>query len=748
MHSLRTAAFMAAALFFSGSFTVAHAQANAEPTTKRVRATRVPNGAMTVDGRLDEPAWAEGEAAGDFVQMQPVEGAPATAAHRSEVRFRYDDENLYVGATFFEDEPDKLVTNDLKRDFPGARDGDLYVLVLDTFHDRLNGYNFQTNPGCALRDSQSYDDGRSVNANWDTVWFCKSSVDGKAWYVEEAIPFKQLRFPKGSEQTWGVNMFRLIRHTNEQTVWNQIPRQFNQFKTSYAGVLEGINGVTPGRNIRIKPFATTQGRYDGRRTLGDADGGLDVKVGLGTNLVLDATWRTDFSQVEADAQQVNLTRFSLFFPEKREFFLENQGALQIGPPTGFGGRNVNFVPFFSRTIGLSESGQPIPVVGGLRLTGKVGRNTIGIMNMQVDREERPGGLGVLPAANYSVFRYGREFMSNSSVGLFFLDKERGAASNRLGGADLKFYPMRTMNIDALYMRSQKTGLDDGTAWRAGFQYDPGLTIYTVNYTSLGDTFRDELGFIPRQGVDILTGSVLHRFRPRALAPRIREIRAELPYARFDRNAINPLTGSALGRETETVSPVITAEFSDSSNISFQTIRNLEVLSNPFRPQGIPAGRTIPVGEHTFYGNELSYDPTNARRVAPAGSVRFGEFYNGDRVGYTAGVRVRASEKLATTFSFSRDTIDLPEGVSFHTDLASLRLDASFSTRMFLNAYIQYNSVTRQWLSNIRFDFIHHPLSDIFIVYNDTRYQDGLSPARTTQVPTRALILKVTHLLSF
>jgi hypothetical protein len=748
MHSLRTAALTAAGVFLAGFFTFAGAQSTTEPTPKRVRATRVPNGAITIDGTLDESVWSQAEPAGDFVQMQPVEGAPAPEAHRSEVRFLYDDENLYVGATFFEDEPDKLVTNDLKRDFPGARDGDLYVLILDTFHDRLNAYNFQTNPGCALRDSQSYDDGRSVNANWDTVWFCESSVDQKAWYVEEAIPFKQLRFPQRDEQTWGVNVFRLIRHTNEQTVWNQIPRQFNQFKTSYEGVLEGISGVNPGRNIRIKPFATTQAHYDSRITRGDADGGLDVKVGLGTNLVLDATWRTDFSQVEADTQQVNLTRFNLFFPEKREFFLENQGALQIGPPTGFGGRNVNFVPFFSRTIGLSEDGQPIPVVGGLRLTGKVGRNTIGVLNMQVDREERPGGHEPLPAANYSVIRYGREFMSNSSVGLFFLDKERGGASNRLGGADLKFYPMRTMNIDALFMRSQKTGIDDGTAWRAGFQYDPGLTVYTINYTSLGATFRNELGFIPRQGVDILTGSVLHRFRPPTLAPRIREIRAELPYSRFDRNAVSPVTGNVLGLETETISPVITAEFSDSSNVSFQTTRSLEVLSNPFRPQGIPAGRAIPIGEYTFYGSELAYDPTNARRVAPTGSVRFGEFYNGDRVGYTAGVRVRASEKLATTFSFSRDTIDLPEGVSFHTDLASLRVDASFSTRMFLNAYIQYNSVTRQWLSNIRFDFIHHPLSDIFIVYNDTRYGDGLSPARTTQLPTRALILKVTHLLSF
>jgi hypothetical protein len=215
---------------------------------------------------VDEPGWLEGPAASDFVQMQPIEVSPATEAHRSEVRFRYDDENLYVGATFFEDEPDKLVTNDLKRDFPGARDGDLYVLVIDTFNDRLNAYNFQTNPGCALRDSQSYDDGRSVNANWDTVWDCRSSVGPAAWYVEEAIPFKQLRFPQGSAQTWGVNVFRLIRHTNEQTVWNQIPRQFNQFKTSYAGVLEGISGVNPGRNKReLRPVLQPDHRPERRR---------------------------------------------------------------------------------------------------------------------------------------------------------------------------------------------------------------------------------------------------------------------------------------------------------------------------------------------------------------------------------------------------------------------------------------------------------------------------------------------------
>jgi hypothetical protein len=713
--------------------------------TKRVSAVRVPNGRIAVDGRLDEPEWQQAHPADRFVQMQPVEGAPATDTHQSEVRFLYDDENLYIGATFHEDEMGKVLTNDLHRDFSGARDGDLYVVILDTFRDRLNAYNFQTNPGCALRDSQSYDDGRNVNANWDAVWTCRSSASGTAWYVEESVPFKQLRFPQQDEQVWGVNMFRLIRHSNEQTIWNPTPRQFNQFKTSYAGILDGIRGVHPGRNIRIKPFATGQTRRSNGAYDGKADGGLDVKVGLGTNLVLDGTWRTDFSQVEADTQQVNLTRFSLFFPEKREFFLENQGAFQIGPPTGFNS-NPTFVPFFSRTIGLSDTGTPIPVLGGLRLTGKVGRNTLALLNMQVNEEERTG-LPTLPSANYSVLRYGREFLSNSQAGVFLLDKERGGLSNRLIGSDLRFNPIRTLNIDGLFMHSTRTNLDAGEAWRAGVQYDPGRTLYVLNYTSLGDTFRDELGFIPRQGVNILNADLMHRFRPKALAPLVREIRPELPFVRYTRDALNPATGAPIGVETQTLSPIATVEFADSSTVQVQVNRNEEALSSPFRPQGMPAGDAIAPGRYRFVDGALAYSPTNSRRIAPTAEYRVGEYYNGTRTGFTAGVRVRANANFASTFSFSRDTIDLPNGVSFHTDLASLRLDTSFSTRMFLNAFIQYNSVTHQLLSNIRYDFIHHPLSDIFIVYNDTRFQNVLQPT-ATQIPSRALILKVTHLLSF
>ena len=709
---------------------------------KRAQALRVANGRITVDGRFDEPEWAGAQPADDFVQQQPREGAPVTEAHRSEVRFLYDDENLYIGATFHEDEPNKLVTNELRRDF-NARDGDLYVLILDTFLDELNAYNFQTNPGCALRDSQSYDDGRTVNANWDTVWFCRSTVQGTIWYVEQAVPFKQLRFPRQDQQVWGLNIFRLIRHTNEQTIWNPVPRQFNQFKTSYAGRLEGLSGVRPGRNIRVKPFATGEARFAAGRTDTRGDGGFDVKVGLGTNMVLDGTFRTDFSQVEADAQQVNLTRFNLFFPEKREFFLENQGAFQIGPPAN---NSSNLAPFFSRTVGLSDAGTPIPILGGMRLSGKTGRNSVALLNIQT-REEEGAGLAGLPGSNFSVFRYGREFFRNSSVSTFYLGKERGDVSNRLIGTDLRLYPTRELNVDGMFIHSEKTGFDGGNAWRAGAQYNSTLTQLGAGYTSLGDSFKDDLGFIPRQGVAITSASVLRRLRPRALAGVVRELRAELPYNRYTRDAINPATGGPIGAETETIGPIVTVEFSDASTAAYEFLNDEELLTSPFRPQGIPAGQSIPAGRHAFNASTLSYTGSNSKQLALSGAYRFGEFYNGDRVGFTAAGRFRLNEKLATTLSVSRDVIDLPDNVSFSTNLTSLRVDASFSTRMFVNAFIQYNSVTKQLSSNIRYDFIHHPLSDIFIVYNDARYVDIARPTPLQQ-PSRALVLKITHLLSF
>ena len=511
-------------------------RAGARNVVARVSAVRVPNGTITVDGTMAEPEWQRAAPATDFVQQQPVEGA--RAQHQSEVRFLYDEDYLYIGGALYEDEPGQLITNELKRDF-NPRDGDLFVVVLDTFYDKLNSYDLQINPGCALRDSQSYDDGRTVNANWDAVWCCRSSVVGGTWYVEMSIPFKQLRFPNATaDQLWGLQIFRLVRHANEWTVWNPVPRNFNQFKTSFEGELDGIRGVHPGRNIRLKPFGTSQFRSrdlaaadardlpcQGSDRQFTCDGGFDAKVGIGSSLVFDGTYRTDFSNVEVDAQQINLTRFNLFFPEKRDFFLENSGAFQVGPPAA---SNSNLVPFFSRTIGLSTdqtdergvvtsrgTGNPIPTTGGVRLSGKVGRNVVGLLNMETGKEQRLNGAAPLPASNFTVLRYGREFLSNSLVGAFFMDKERGAISNRVVGTDIRFYPTRAWNIVGMVMRSTKTGFADDSAWRGGVQYDRGLNQASINYTSLGTTFQDDLGFVPRQGVHILNVVALRRWRPAA-----------------------------------------------------------------------------------------------------------------------------------------------------------------------------------------------------------------------------------------
>jgi hypothetical protein len=331
--------------------------------------------------------------------------------------------------------------------------------------------------------------------------------------------------------------------------------------------------------------------------------------------------------------------------------------------------------------------------------------------------------------------------------VFFLDKERGSTSNRLGGVDLRFYPTRAVNIDGMFIQSAKTGVGSGVAWRVGAQYTPALSQYTLQYTSLGNAFRDDLGFVPREGVDILNASLLRRLRPAALAPMVREVRLELPFLRYTRDALDPLTGGAIGVETQTVTPAVTVEWSDASTVLFSVLNDEEALLAPFRPQGIPAGSFIPADRYRFNSGAVSYIGSNARRLAFNGEYRFGEYYDGNRAGFTAGGRLRVSEKLATTLSFSRDVIDLPAGVTFSTNLASLRVDASFSTRMFLNAFIQYNSVTRQLASNIRYQFIHHPLSDLFLVYNDTRFHDTLLPGGSLP-PSRAVILKLTHLLSF
>jgi len=289
---------------------------------RRIEAVRTA-APLTIDGALDEAVWREAPVAAGFLQNEPDEGEPAT--QETEVRVVYDEQALYLGIFAHDSSPGDIIVGDLKKDFDTART-DMFQVVLDTFHDERNAYMFAINPMGAKWDAQMVNDGRDTNINWDGLWSVRTRIVQDGWYAEVAIPFRTLRFQDADAQTWGINFMRRIRRRNEETYWMPIPRIYEITRVSMAGTLEGLRGVRPGSDLRLKPYMLTSGNTVGTRPVdGDLQAGFDAKYGVTSSLTWDFTVNTDFSQVEADEQQVNLTRFSLFFPEKRDFFLENAG---------------------------------------------------------------------------------------------------------------------------------------------------------------------------------------------------------------------------------------------------------------------------------------------------------------------------------------------------------------------------------------------------------------------------------------
>ena len=344
---------------------------------KRVALAKFTDQKITVDGSLDEPAWQTAELNGGFLQQDPKEGEPASES--TEFRVLYDKEYLYIGAFCHDRTPERIVINDISRDFDTINE-DYFAVVLDTFNDDRNGYYLATTAVGGQKDSQIFDEGRTNNVSWDGVWFVEARKGEDGYTVEMAIPFKTLRFGRQREQVWGAHFYRRMRGRNESTYWSLPPRRYSLTRAiPFAGELQGIANVEPGRNLQVKPYALLGAKRLGSRgedAEPDFDGGLDLKYGVTPGLTLDLTVNTDFSHVEADTQQVNLTRFPLFFQEKREFFLENAGIFGFGALT-----NQEALLFHSRTIGL-EGGQPIPILGGARLSGRAGETYVGLLNMQ------------------------------------------------------------------------------------------------------------------------------------------------------------------------------------------------------------------------------------------------------------------------------------------------------------------------------------------------------------------------------
>ena len=703
----------------------------------QIRALRTEEDIL-VDGSLEEPVWSRAEISTGFIQQEPRPGSPAS--EKTEIRVLYDDDNLYIGVICFDSAGRQgVIVNDLARDFD-EREDDVFEIVIDTFNDNQNGFLFATNAQGAKFDAQVTNDGSSFNQDWDTIWHVESRITEKGWQTEIAVPFKSLRFDGQQEQEWGVNFMRRIRRKAEEVYWSPVPQPFRLSRVSQAGSLNGIGNVQQGRNFYVKPYVKAPlSRLEDDDVDLKPDVGFDVKWGLTSQLTLDLTANTDFSQVEADEEQVNLTRFSLFFPEKREFFLENAGFFGFGEGVGIrrrgggGGGRPDLIPFFSRRIGVSDGGL-VPILGGSRLTGRAGAFTLGVLSMQTDDFEEE------PSTNFSVVRVRRDLMDSSNIGVLFVNKEGGDHFNRTYGVDGNFNFFRYLSLTSFLLKTDTPGLagkNGAGKFEMGWQ-DPFWRM-RAGFLSVEENFNPEVGYVRRGGYDRderigdsirkSNGEFGVAFRPEDQIPWIREIRPSI-----EPEYITDHDNLLLTRE---VQKQVRVEFNDSSQIRISHDSTFERLDEPFE---IIDTQTIPLGDYGFNATRISFRGNESRKVSFDFDYTTGGFFNGELDSYEVELLLQPSYRFRTNLVWEHNDVRLPDG-DFSTDLVGARIQYGFSTTMFLNALIQYNSEDGEISSNIRFNLIHKPMSDLFIVYNENRLTRD-------RVRDRAVIIKFTHLFSF
>ena len=714
----------AAGTAFAQAVVIDHDAIRASRIVTAVRITE----RIMLDGRLDEPAWMQAPPAGDFLQKLPRNGAPATEA--TVARFAYDEDNLYIGVVCEESEPDKILIRDLREDFDFGST-DLVQIFIDSLHDRRTGFTFVVNAAGARRDSQ-VSLGGGANQDWDGVWDAKVTHGEGVWFIEFVIPFKTLRFSNAASQEWGVNVSRRIMHLNEESNWAPVPIRFSGNQADMAGTLRGLESLRPGRNLKIKPFLIgggTQTRPAGAlHTTKDFDGGLDLKYSLTPSMTLDATYRTDFAQVEVDQQQVNLTRFNLFFPEKRDFFLENSGTFAFGAGNRtFGNNSSNLVPFFSRRIGLSAAGTPIPIIGGARVSGNASGNDMGMLVMKTE------ALGSTPSNNYLVGRYKRNLFRTSFVGALLTDRESAVPNdyNRVYGPDVHFQFFQRLDIDSYVLRSDTPGRSGRNmarnflaAWR-----DDEVTI-SAEHNAVQPNFNPEVGFVRRADMTQYSGDLSYNPQLRN-SDAIRNLRFSTSVDYFN----NGTTGQM---ETRTQEATTGIQFEKNGSINFNVNRTFDRLVRPF---AILSNVTIPVGDYDYRRYTASVNSGNNRKLGVSGNTSWGEFWNGHNRSMSSSLDYSPNYRVNIDLSYSRNHVTLPAG-EFTTQLVGARVLYGFSPRAFFNAFIQYNADTHQVSSNLRFNFMHHPLSDIYVVYNDRR------DTSAGQLVERAFIVKVTNLFNF
>jgi len=675
--------------------------------TKATRAQLIPR----LDGDvLKDPAYSIAAPLAEFWQTAPDEGQPAT--ERTDVRILYTPDTLYIGVVCYDRSMQEMVVSENRRD-PSLADMDAIQIILDTYRDGQNGFIFGTNPAGNEYDAQVTYEGElsmlasrtgstgGFNLNWDGSWEVRTTVGEFGWSAEFAIPFRTLRYSSGNPQTWGLNIQRNIRRRKEIAYWVKLPRQFNLNKVSLAGTLQGLEVPVP-QNLKFIPYALTNLRSSARdpRSVYTGEVGADLKYSITPSITLDATYNTDFAQVEVDEQQFNLDRFDLFFPEKRPFFLENAGVFDVGSPG-----EVEL--FFSRRIGIGPGGGVVPIIGGARLSGKIGDTKAGLFTMQTERVE-----GIAQANHFSAARLNHELPNRSSVGAMFVNRQgtgNGAPSDDYN---------RTVALDGRWGIGQFTQVlgfaartftprfaDKQYGFKLGVSHnEPAWTIES-HYTEIAENFNPEAGFLRRKAYRKTESVILHRYRPADFLT-LQEMRPHIAYRGF--------WNFSGFQETGFLHFDSHWEFKSGNEIHTGVNFKKDGVTTPFT---LYPGIAVPAGTYNNVETQIVTMTNKAAWVNLDATWLYGGYFSGTYFSMSPSVKIRSGEQFNAQLTWVRNDVRLREG-NFTTNILRTRLSYAFTPRMFVQGLVQYNDVTKNVSTNVRFGWIQTSNTGLFLVYNE------------------------------
>jgi len=688
---------------------------------------------------LNDPAWANVPEVTTFIQKTPDEGQ--SVSEKTAVKVMYTEKTFYVSVVCYDTNPGEIVISDTRRDSP-LNNSDSFSFIIDTFKDFQTGYLFGTNPAGIEYDAQitgggeggsmmrrfSMGTGGGFNVNWDAVWEVKSQKGDFGWSAEFAIPFKTLRYATNKDQSWGINFERVIARKKEEAHWSPISRQHTMNRLVSAGTLTHMN-VPTSRNIKILPYVLGQNNVNKSETTSkssDGNFGLDAKLSIGSSMSLDLTYNTDFAQVEADEQQINLDRFSLFFPEKRAFFLENAGLFSVGSGGGFFGPDIEM--FFSRRIGVGPGGAPVPILGGGRLTGTAGGMKIGMLSMRTEAVK-----DITEANQYSVFRLKKELPNRTHIGAMYTALDHmgtdGYVNNAYAfDAQIGIGELSKIVVFAGLTETPEMDKDNAYAYRMEIARETKQISTNASYTEVGASFNPEMRYLKRENYRKWSGRIFTRFRPENKFGLL-EIRPHVNYDGYWK----------LDGFQESGRWHIDNHWEFRSGFEIHTGTNL-VKEGVIEVFEISDSVFVSAGTYDDQEIQIMIMTNQAKPISFSSMNRIGGFFGGDRINMTPTVRLRYKDRFTSEFSFNFNKVNLPGG-NFTTNLLRARLTYSFTPKMYIQSLLQYNNQSDQWSMNWRFIWQRSAGTGLYLVYNQVQDYDGIPIERST----KSFVVKYSYL---